>query len=242
MSAVREFVNDNIAQFHNGRLRKLENLKLDELLRRKNPYLFRAKNLLKSSEVIESFLEASLSSSEEERFGQFLEALAIFVSEQTCSGQKSSTPGVDLEFSNNDVRYLVSIKSGVNWGNNSQHERLAANLNSAVSRIRQNDRNAHIQTVLGCCYGRSKTVNQTKHGYMKIVGQSFWHFLSGDENLYTEIVDPIGYMAEQRNEDFAGKKSALVNRLSIDFTQRFCDQEGYIDWPRLVEFNSGNMR
>ena len=137
MDAVREYVNGNIGEFHAGRVQKLEDLKLNELLKRKNPYLFRAKHIGSSQELIEGFLDASLSSSEEERFGEFLEGLAIFVSAQTCDGRKSAVPGVDLEFREDGTYYLVSVKSGPNWGNNSQHERLAQNLNSAVTRIRQ---------------------------------------------------------------------------------------------------------
>ena len=242
MDAVRGYVNDNIGEFHAGRIQKLESLELNELLKRKNPYLFRAKNIGSSKELVEGFLDAVLSSSEEERFGQFLEGLAIFVAGQTSDGRKSAVPGVDLEFTNDGIQYLVSIKSGPNWGNNSQHERLAQNLNSAVTRIRQNDRNANVRTVLGCCYGRSRTVEQAKHGWMKIVGQSFWHFISEDVNLYKDIVEPIGYRAKQRNDEFQEARVGLVNRLASELTQRFCDQRGIVDWPKLVEFNSGNMK
>ena len=242
MNAVREYVSGNIGEFHAGRVRKLEDLKLNELLKRKNPYLFRAKNIGSSQELIEGFLDASLSSSEEERFGEFLEGLAIFVSAQTCDGRKSAVPGVDLEFREDGAYYLVSVKSGPNWGNNSQHERLAQNLNSAVTRIRQNDRNANVRTVLGCCYGRSRTVEQTRHGWMKIVGQSFWHFISEDVNLYKDIVEPIGHRAKQHNDEFREARRGLVNKLAAELTQRFCDDRGIIDWPKLVEFNSGNLK
>lgn len=242
MDAVRQYVNDNIGGFHDGLIGKLEGLKFNDLLRRKNPYLFRAKNVLSSHELVEGFLNASLSSSEEERFGQFLEGLAIFVSEQTCDGRKSASPGVDLEFSDRGVQYLVSIKSGPNWGNNSQHERLAQNLNSAVRRIRQNDRNANVRTVLGCCYGRHKTVDQTSHGWMRVVGQSFWHFISESEELYRDIVEPIGNQAEKRNQEFREARIGLVNKLASEVTSRFGDDRGLIDWRKLIEFNSGNMK
>ncbi len=241
LDAVRAYVNDNIGAFHAGRVQKLEGLKLNELLKRKNPYLFRARNIGSSQELVESFLDASLSSSEEERFGEFLEGLAIFVSGQTSDGRKSAVPGVDLEFTEGGTHYLVSIKSGPNWGNNSQHERLAQNLNSAVTRIRQNDRNASVRTVLGCCYGRSRTVEQTNHGWKKVVGQSFWHFISDDVNLYKDIVEPIGHRAKERNDEFRELRKGLVNKLAAELTDRFCNDRGLIDWPKLVEFNSGNM-
>lgn len=37
-------------------------------------------------------------------------------------------------------------------------------------------------------------------------------------------------------------QAALVNRLTPAFFMNFCDERGLIDWPKLVEFNSGNMK
>ena len=108
------YVNDNISTFHDRRLAKLENISLNEILRKKNPYLFRAKNLLKASDLVESLMQAFLSSSEEPMFGYFLEDLAIFISSRVFGGVKSASQGVDLEFTKNEIRYLVSIKSGPN--------------------------------------------------------------------------------------------------------------------------------
>ena len=90
---VREYVNENVVDFHQWRIRLLENLKLRDLLK-KNPYLFRAKNITKAQDLVESLLDARLSSSEERLFGDFLEDLAIFIVGQTCGGHKSTAPGV----------------------------------------------------------------------------------------------------------------------------------------------------
>lgn len=43
LNNVKEFVNKNICLFHRDRLKKLEEMKLKQILRKKNPYLFRAK-------------------------------------------------------------------------------------------------------------------------------------------------------------------------------------------------------
>jgi len=96
---VNEFANENIVDFHRKRINSLESLKLTKLLR-KNPYLFKAKNIQTAGELIKGLLDAFLSSSEEKLFGDFLENLAIFIANQTCGGHKSSAPGIDLEFEN----------------------------------------------------------------------------------------------------------------------------------------------
>ena len=82
---VNAFVNENILDFHQKRIKSLESLTLDKLLK-KNPYLFKAKNILTASELVRGLLEAFLSSSEEKLFGDFLEDLAIFIASQTGSG------------------------------------------------------------------------------------------------------------------------------------------------------------
>ena len=238
LGAVEDYVSNNISTFHDGRLKSLEGLTLRRLLR-KNPYLFRAKNLLSASDVIDSFLDAFLSSSEEEHFGAFLEDLAIFVAQQTAGGHKSTAQGVDLEFLNSNRHYVVSIKSGPNWGNSSQHLRLAQDLQNAVTRVRQSQSNIDVRSVLGICYGKTKTAYH-QAGYLKVVGQSFWYLISESKELYTDIVDPIGYQARQHNERYAQEKAGQSNRLTKAFIDTYCTSAGVIDWSRLVQDCCGN--
>jgi hypothetical protein len=235
---VCEFVNSNIDDFHKRRINSLEELDLNKLIR-KNPYLFKAKNITTASELITDLLDAFLSSSEEKLFGDFLEELAVFISSKTYSGHKSSASGVDLEFFKNNIHYIVSIKSGINWGNSSQHRKLQEDLINAVKRIKQSHHAINVQSVLGICYGKTRT--NYLHGYLKVVGQNFWYLISDNKELYKEIIEPIGYRAKEHNYSFRKEKSRVVNKFSKLFLNRFCDENGDIDWYKLVEFNSGNF-
>jgi Type II restriction endonuclease EcoO109I len=170
LDRVCDFVNENIVDFHGHRIKSLEELRLDKLLT-KNPYLFKAKNITTAGELISGLLDAFLSSSEEKLFGDFLERLAVFTAEMTCGGHKSTAPGVDLEFINNGVHYVISIKSGPSWGNSSQQDKLEQDLKNAVTRVKQSKRGINVQPVLGICYGKTKT--SYLRGYMKVVGQNF---------------------------------------------------------------------
>lgn len=239
MDAVRQYVNANIVDFHQNRIQCLEKLSLKRLLT-KNPYLFKAKNLVTTEGLITSLLDAFLSSSEEKLFGDFLEGLAIFVAEKTRGGHKSAAQGVDLEFLDDNTHYIVSIKSGPNWGNSSQHKKLAQDLNDAVIRVRQLRTGKRIQPVLGICYGKTRTAYH-KSGYLKVVGQNFWYLISGNEDLYTDIIEPLGYRTREHNNAFLEQKLSLVRRFSREFLLEFCDQSGAIDWVKLVEYNSGNF-
>lgn len=238
LDKVCTYVNEHVADFHHRRIKSLEELKLDKLLT-KNPYLFKAKNVTTASELISNLLEAFLSSSEEKLFGDFLEGLAIYIAEMTCGGHKSTAPGVDLEFINNNIHYVVSVKSGTNWGNSSQQNKLEQDLKNAVTRVKQSRRGVNVQPVLGICYGKTKT--SYVRGYMKVVGQNFWYLISEDQHLYTEIIEPVGYMAQEHNARFLTEKSNITNRFTKEFIDRFCDKNGAIDWIRIVEFNSSNF-
>lgn len=238
MSEVEEFVNEHIVDFHSRKIKSLEELTLKKLIR-KNPYLFKAKNIHKASDLMESLLDAFLSSSEEKLFGDFLEKLAIFIAGKTCNGHKSSAQGVDLEFINNGIHYVVSIKSGPNWGNSSQQNKLQQDLTNAEKRIKQVNYGTNVQPVLGICYGKTRTT--FLRGYMKVVGQNFWYLISENKELYKEIIEPIGYRAKEHNERFIEEKCAIVNKFSDMFMFEFCDKDYKILWNKLVEFNSGNF-
>lgn len=235
---VCDFVNNNIVKFHEHKIKSLDELKLNKLLR-KNPYLFKAKYVSTAGDLISGLLDAFLSSSEEKLFGDFLEGLAIYISEMTCNGHKSTAQGVDLELFKDGIHYIISIKSGPNWGNSSQQSKLEQDLRNAVARIKQSNRNANVQPVLGVCYGKTKTAHL--RGYMKVVGQNFWYLISDNEDLYTDIIEPIGYRAKEHNESFLIEKSRITNRFTREFINEFCLENGDIDWAKLVKFNSGNL-
>jgi hypothetical protein len=236
---IEQYVHENIDTFHESRLENIKGLTLREVLSNKNPYLFRAKNLNRASDLISALLDARLSSGEETKFGSFLEDLAIFVAQTFGGGEKSSTDGIDIDLTRKSVRYLIAVKSGKNWGNKSQHEDLKKGFRIAVKVLKQSRHTREIQPTLGICYGRFKTVNNGE--YLHIGGQSFWHLLSGDRELYVDLIEPLGHEAEAHAERFERERDATYNRLIREFTIEYCDADGNIDWPKLVRFVSQNM-
>ncbi len=237
---LNNYVNVNIQRFHTRRVERLSQLTLNHLIL-KNPYLFRAKNVTKASDLIEQTMMAFLSSSEEKIFGDFLEGLALFVAQNTTTdAHKSSTSGLDIEFTLNGVYYVVSVKSGPNWGNSSQHRKLADDFRAVQTRIRQSQFRINIVPLLGICYGKTKSV-WTTSGYLKLVGQNFWALISGDKDFYTKIIEPVGYRAKEHNDQYKLEKDRISNKLTKSFIDRFCFENGEIDWVKLVKSNSGNF-
>lgn len=237
---LRLFAGKKILEFHAARLARLQEINLHVVLQKKNPYLFRAKNLLTSNNLIESILSAFISSSEEELFGSFLEEIAIFVSYETCGGKKSSTAGIDIECDRDGVRYAIAVKSGPAWGNSSQYKALERNFRDVVTVLRQSKSIKHVQPVLGICYGRQKTVDRGL--YLKITGQNFWYFLSGNEYFYTDIIKPLGHEASRHFEKYIEERDKLYNRFTKELLTEFCNKSGSIDWEKIVSFNSGNTK
>ena len=188
---------------------------------------------------IAALLAARLSSAEEGKFGIFLENLAIFVAESTRRGQKSGIEGIDIELPHGGVRYLIAVKSGKNWGNSTSTSKQKDNFRRAVRVIKQSARAGEVQPVLGICYGKFRT-NHTGD-YIHIGGQSFWHLLSGDKQLYVDIVEPLGCEAQRYDDKFKERVASLSNKLTLEFTEQYCHRTGAIDWKALVESVSRNM-
>lgn len=108
-----EFLTKHVLEpFYAKRLNTLNKLTLEGMLHRKNPYLFKAKNIELAGDLVKSVLDAFLSSAEETTFGNLLETFAIYVSSTVDGGFKSKRKSVDLEFQRNGVYYIVGIKSG----------------------------------------------------------------------------------------------------------------------------------
>jgi hypothetical protein len=236
---VSQYVEKNIGTFHEKRIQSLDGLRLKQVLKRKNPYLFKAKYVLTADQIVRGIVDAHISSSEEGIFGDWLEGLAIFINGKVYDGRKSGITNIDLEFDTNGKRNIVTIKSGPNWGNSSQIAKMISDFKTAKKTLRTSNSQLEIVAVNGCCYGRD---NQPDKGdYYKYCGQNFWEFISGDANLYTELVEPLGHKSKERNDDFMKSYSQMINKFTKEFTIDFCDINGAIEWDKLVKLNSATI-
>jgi hypothetical protein len=243
LADTARFIHERIGpDYHDKKRRKLERLTVDDVLLRKNPYLFRAKATDTAHDFIRAALDATVSSGEETVFGNFMEKVAIHVCAQTLGGRKSAVKGIDLEFERGRTKYLVSITSGPNWGNAGQIENLVERFREAVETLRASggSRELKIECVEGCCYGTDDTPDKGTH--LQLCGQRFWELLSGgSESLYRDLIEPIGHRARERNDELQAMYAAKLNTFTAAFVKRFCD-DGVIDWDRLVAYNSGKRR
>ena len=239
LTQISQYVADNIGKFHTARLESLNKLNLKKVLSRKNPYLFKAKYQESAADIVKTLLDAHLSSSEETIFGDWLEGLAIFISSTVYGGKKSSATGIDLEFDKGNLRYIVSIKSGPNWGNSSQIKKLENDFKQAMKILHTSRNEVKVEAINGCCYGRTFS---DKGFYKKICGQKFWELISGRENLYIEIIKPLATDAKKKTEEFGKEYSAKLNLFIKDFIREYCLDDGSVDWEKIVRLNSGEKK
>lgn len=237
LTDVTQYVEENIGTFHQKRIERLNKLKLKTVLKKKNPYLFKAKHLLTANEIVQGIADAYISSGEETLFGDWLEGLAIFINHKVYGGWKSGIPNIDLEFDKHNARYIVNIKSGPNWGNSSQISKMKSDFKTAQRTLRTSNSNLVVVSINGCCYGIDN--HPDKGDYFKYCGQEFWEFISGNGDLYTGIIEPLGHKSKERNDEFMESYSNMINKFTRDFIKDFCKPNGEIDWIKLVEFNSG---
>lgn len=236
LTDVLDYVEKNIGIFHEKRIESLNKLKLVTILKRKNPYLYKAKSMSTASEIVKEIVDAHISSNEETIFGDWLEGLAIYINNKVYGGVKSGITGVDLEFDHSGVRYIITIKSGPNWGNSSQISKMRVDFKTAAKTLRTSNSGVQIVAVNGCCYGKDN--HPDKGDYFKYCGQRFWTFVSGEENLFVDIIDPLGHKAKEKNADFQKSYSSMLNKFAKEFIVDFCKSSGEIDWEKLVRFNS----
>lgn len=233
---INDYVEQNIGTFHKKKVESLNKLKLDRVLKRKNPYLFKAKNVQTAHEIVTGIVDAHVSSSEEGIFGDWLEGLAIYINSETLNGWKSGIEGMDLEFDQGGIRYIISIKSGPNWGNSTQHKKLKDYFKVAKRALRTSNSGIIVQPVLGICYGRNRNIDQGE--YDRYIGQDFWNFISGRKELYKEIIEPLGFKAKEKTDEYNLEYAKKTNLFVSEFTTKYCSSDGSINWNKILELNS----
>lgn len=232
--AVEKVIADAIGDFYESLIDGIGALDLDTVLKRKNPYLFRAKSPQSASDVIESVLDAYVSSSEETIFGNlFFEPLARAAS----GGRKSISEGVDLELESGSIRHAIAVKSGTAVFNADSKKKQKQNFERAAALARQGG--MALSPAIGYAYGAKE---QSSRGFaLELAGQDFWEYVTGDPDFYKKIVLFMRDEPEVYAKRFAAVKARTLNKLVKEFSDRYVDAEGEIDWESILEFNSGSI-
>lgn len=229
-SAVEIRLND----FYARRIAKLSTLELKKTLKRKNPYLFRAAGLLDASEIVERLLNDFMSSSDETIFGDaFFEPLA----KDLGNGASSPTEGVDVVIETETSYKAIAVKSGPSVFNAQSRRRQNQEFQALRSRMMKLQK--HFEAVVGYSYGRKVSEPNENKIFKELSGQAFWGELTGDPDCYVKIIEAMRSLPTQHKEFFNEEWAKAKNRFTKEFIAEFCDDNGMINWNKLLEFNSG---
>ncbi len=237
-------LSDVITPFYEKRCIRLERAKLSHIIKRKNPYLYKAKNIETAGDLAKSILDAFLSSQEETIFGDLMESLAIHVCHEVFKGKKAEEGkyrSIDLVFDRDGKTYIVGIKSGPNWGNADQINTMRRNLKIAKKLLRAELKKSNIVSVNGCIYGQENIAHKVNKdpdlSYYKICGQSFWELISGDDQLYKKIIQPLDKEAKKRDDVFRDLYVRKVNEMTKDIIDLFYTKNN-LDWDKIIDYVS----
>jgi len=235
-SDLSDLILSCLKDFHKRRLERLNTLRLKQVLRRKNPYLFKAVGTQSAPEIVGSLLSAYISSSDEGIFGDaFFEPIAKAVS----GGVVSPNEGVDIAIETKTKYLAIAVKSGPNQYNASQKKRQNDEFNALRSRLMKLKK--QFDALLGHCYGQLSTEPSKSRIYRDRSGQEFWYEITGDKNFYLKLIELMNDdVINTHKHDYKDAWEQAVNRYLREFTNDFCLESGAINWEKLVQFNSGS--
>lgn len=234
--AVVEAIAKALDRYYTSLIEKVDGLNIKKIMKRKNPYLFRAKAVNGAAQIVDAILAAFISSSEETVFGnEFFEPIAI----AAVQGQKALAEGVDIMVERDDTIYAIAVKSGTSVFNADSRKKQEQNF-MAASKLAQQARKRFVP-IVGYGYGKKKASSKGRPKfYEELAGKEFWAELTGDDGFYIKLIRLMDKLPEKYVEDFDASYQKAANRLVREFTVEFCFEDGSIDWEKLVEFNSGS--
>lgn len=222
--------------FYSSLIAKVNSLNIKSIMKRKNPYLFRAKAMNGAAQIVDAILAAFISSSEETIFGNvFFEPIAC----AAAQGQKALAEGLDIMVERDNTIYAIAVKSGTSVFNADSRKKQEQNF-MAASKLAQQAKKRFV-AMIGYSYGKKKASSRgLPKFYSELAGKEFWAELTGDEEFYIKLIRLMDRLPEKYVEDFDEAYQKAANRLVKEFTIEFCYDDGGIDWEKLVRFNSGD--
>lgn len=235
---VRDVARECLANFYEKRIKNLDRLALHEVLKRKNPYLYRATGIQDARTLIRHLLHAYVSASEEGVFAnEFFEPLFKGV----VRGVRSAgVAGADFTRETRTTFEAIALKSGPNIFNsdqvkkqNDRFDEMRRSLNATLRSKRK-----QFVPILGSCYGQRNDQPTSKRQYYRLAGQAFWEHFVADGAFYSKLVRLMGNPPKAHRTAYGTAWNRAVSRFTREFVREFCTNRDQIDWGKLVIFNS----
>jgi hypothetical protein len=204
LERAKSFFREKIVQNHIRNTRKLKHVKEFHV----NPFLLKyLANFLTGGDDAKSMAKALiyprvLGTSINTSFGTNLQ----YFCSNVLAGYASTTSGIDIEFIDQvDFRKkFCQIKSGPNTINKDDIDTIKNHFTSIRNLARTNQLCVGVNDmVVGVLYGTREEISghykTIDREYPVIVGQEFWHRLTGDEWFYEALIQSLGEVANEYN-------------------------------------------
>ncbi len=224
------------------RMGALQKLTLSVLLS-KNPYLYQSHGHTRPEEFVDALLAARVSSSDETIFGNaFFEPLALWAAQSAqIEGRSlnvSDAAGADITIIDANFYYAISVKSGISIFNSQSSLGQSTEFTATQGRMKKLGKS--FLPLIGYGYGRKR--HDPEAAIDKKAGQEFWLLLTGEFDFYLRISDAIAACAGKNkiiyDQAYEARRATLVKEFMIEYT----DATAYIDWQKLVAFNSATVK
>lgn len=133
----------------------------------------------------------------------------------------SVVSGIDIEFIDqiDGSKKYCQLKAGPNTINKDDVETIANHFNSVRNLAKTNKLKIGVDDmIVGIIYGQESQISShykritKQYHYPVIVGQEFWHRLTGDEHFYSDLLEAIGSVAN--DADYSEEFKKIIKELS----------------------------
>lgn len=145
----------------------------------------------------------------------------------------STTSGMDIEFIDqiDQRKKYCQLKAGPNTINKDDVETIAGHFKAVRNLSRTNNlRIPNDDMIVGVLYGEPHELSGhykriiSQYDYEVVVGQEFWHRLTGDEHFYHELISAIGQVAVEA--DFSKDFERVIETLAAsEVVQKLSNHE-----------------
>lgn len=154
-------------------------------------------------------------------FGNNMQKFCSYV----LGGFASTTSGIDIEFIDHldGRKKYCQIKSGPNTINKDDVVTIDNHFKAIKNLARTNGLKLSFDDlIVGVFYGTKKELSghykKLNEDYPVIVGQDFWHRLTGDPNFYTSLINAIGELAIE--EDSSKLVKNVIKQLTEEIEEK----------------------
>jgi hypothetical protein len=148
--------------------------------------------------------------------------------------------GIDIAITTATSVMPIAVKSGVNVFNADSKKKQGENFSALNKRLLKLA--LHFDPVVGYCYGRKQQTAKSKVNFRELAGQAFWEMITKENDFYLRIVRVMGEKPVKHRQSFQQAFDQAKNRFAKEFLMDFSDDQGAINWDKLLEFNSGQEK